>query len=147
MEEGNLAKWVKNEGDAIGIGDVIAEIETDKATMEVESVEEGTLGKIVVAEGTQGVKVNSLIALILEEGEDASALDGAEAAAPEAAEDTSAPASVPAEAVVAAPVALADVDEEPEIADGTPMKPKPFAKLCVMRWQKKCAPMSVFPHG
>jgi pyruvate dehydrogenase E2 component (dihydrolipoamide acetyltransferase) len=74
MTEGNLAKWVKKEGDAVKAGDVICEIETDKATMEVEAVEEGTLGKIVVAEGTQGVKVNEVIALLLEEGESADAL-------------------------------------------------------------------------
>ena len=76
MTEGNLAKWLKKEGDAVKSGDVIAEIETDKATMEVEAVDEGTLGKILVQEGTQGVTVNQLIALLLEEGEDASALDG-----------------------------------------------------------------------
>jgi len=124
MEEGNLAKWLKNEGDAVAIGDVIAEIETDKATMEVEAVEEGTLGKIVVPEGSQGVKVNSLIALILEEGEDESALDDAAAEAPAApASEESAPAeSVPAEAAKPAPVTVPDVEEEPEVPEGTPMK-------------------------
>ena len=75
MKEGNLAKWVKKEGDKIKAGEVIAEIETDKATMEVEAVDEGTLGKILVAEGTENVAVNSCIALILEEGEDKKALD------------------------------------------------------------------------
>jgi pyruvate dehydrogenase E2 component (dihydrolipoamide acetyltransferase) len=74
MTEGNLAKWLKNEGDPIKSGDVIAEIETDKATMEVEAVDEGTLGKILVQAGTEGVKVNEPIAMLLEEGEDASAL-------------------------------------------------------------------------
>ncbi len=69
MTEGNLAKWVKNEGDEVKAGDVIAEIETDKATMEVEAVDEGILGKIVVPAGTQGVKVNDLIAVLMEEGE------------------------------------------------------------------------------
>src|SRR5690349_5884747 len=77
MTEGNLAKWHKKEGDNVKSGDVLAEIETDKATMEVEAVEEGTLGKIVVPEGTQAVKVNDVIALLLEEGEDKSALAGA----------------------------------------------------------------------
>jgi len=76
MEEGNLAKWVAKEGDTVSPGDVIAEIETDKATMEVEAVDEGTLGKILVSEGAEGVKVNEVIALLLEEGEDASALEG-----------------------------------------------------------------------
>ena len=80
MTEGNLAKWVKNEGDAVKAGDVIAEIETDKATMEVEAVDEGTLGKILIPAGTEGVKVNETIALLLEEGEDQSTLEGAAAA-------------------------------------------------------------------
>ena len=75
MKEGNLAKWIKKEGDKIKAGDVIAEIETDKATMEVEAVDEGTLGKILVAEGSENVAVNSLIALLLEDGEKQSALD------------------------------------------------------------------------
>ena len=76
MTEGNLAKWLKNEGDAVKSGDVIAEIETDKATMEVEAVDEGTIGRILVQAGTEGVKVNEPIAMLLEEGEDASALEG-----------------------------------------------------------------------
>src|SRR5579883_271261 len=74
MEEGKLAKWVKSEGDTVKSGDVIAEIETDKATMEVEAVDEGRLGKILVPAGTEGVKVNTPIAVILSDGEDASAL-------------------------------------------------------------------------
>jgi pyruvate dehydrogenase E2 component (dihydrolipoamide acetyltransferase) len=81
MTEGNLAKWLKSEGDQIKSGDVIAEIETDKATMEVEAVDEGTLGKILVPGGTEGVKVNEPIALLLEEGEDKSALEGGGAGA------------------------------------------------------------------
>ena len=75
MEKGNLAKWLKKEGEAVKSGDVIAEIETDKATMEVEAVDEGTLGKILVPEGTNDVAVNTPIAMILAEGEDASALE------------------------------------------------------------------------
>ena len=82
MTEGNLARWMKKEGDEVKAGDVIAEIETDKATMEVEAVEEGRLGKILVPEGAQGVKVNDVIALLLEEGEDAAALEGAGKPAP-----------------------------------------------------------------
>ena len=73
MEKGNLAKWLKKEGDKVKAGDVIAEIETDKATMEVEAVDEGTLGKILVPEGTADVAVNTPIAVILGEGEDAGA--------------------------------------------------------------------------
>src|SRR5262249_31305836 len=74
MEKGNLAKWVKKEGDTVKAGDVIAEIETDKATMEVEAADEGTLGKILVPEGTADVAVNTPIAMLLAEGEDASAV-------------------------------------------------------------------------
>jgi pyruvate dehydrogenase E2 component (dihydrolipoyllysine-residue acetyltransferase) len=84
MTEGKLAKWAKKEGDKVSSGDVIAEIETDKATMEVEAVDEGTLGKILVPEGTEGVAVNAPIALLLEEGEDASALQGADGGTPPA---------------------------------------------------------------
>jgi pyruvate dehydrogenase E1 component beta subunit len=117
MTEGTLAKWVKKEGDEIASGDVIAEIETDKATMEVEAVDEGKLGKILVDEGTEGVAVNSVIAVILEEGEDASAIsdapaqptvapggDGAAEPTPAPAPQAAPPTSVPAvEAVPADP--------------------------------------------
>lgn len=96
MEEGKLAKWLIKEGDDITSGDVIAEIETDKATMEVEAVDEGKIGKILVDEGTEGVKVNTPIAVILQEGEDAGAASAAIApspAAPAASEAAPAPAS------------------------------------------------------
>ncbi|MEX2454868.1 MAG: 2-oxo acid dehydrogenase subunit E2 [Rhodospirillaceae bacterium] len=79
MTEGNLAKWHVKEGDKVNPGDVIAEIETDKATMEVEAVDEGTVGRILVPAGTEGVSVNDTIGVLLEEGEDSSALDGADA--------------------------------------------------------------------
>jgi pyruvate dehydrogenase E2 component (dihydrolipoamide acetyltransferase) len=99
MSEGTLARWLKKEGDQVKSGDVIAEIETDKATMEFEAVDEGTIGKIIVPGGTAGVKVNDLIAILLEEGEDASALAsvGAKPAA------AAAPAAAPAVAVASAP--------------------------------------------
>src|SRR6187401_391785 len=74
MEKGNLAKWLKKEGDAVKSGDILAEIETDKATMEYEAVDEGTIGKILVPEGTQDIAVNAPIAVLLSEGEDKSAL-------------------------------------------------------------------------
>ena len=90
MEKGNLSKWLKKEGEAIKSGDVIAEIETDKATMEVEATDEGTLGKIRIPEGTADVAVNTPIATILADGESAADLD--KAPAPKAAE------SAPAEA-------------------------------------------------
>ena len=83
MTEGNLAKWLKKEGDEVRSGDVLAEIETDKATMEVEAVDDGTIGKILVPEGAQGIKVNAPIALLLGEGEEASALTTSAATASE----------------------------------------------------------------
>src|SRR5882757_3860213 len=83
MEKGNLAKWLKKEGDKVKSGDIIAEIETDKATMEVEAVDEGTIAKIVVAEGTADVPVNQVIAVLASEGEDVkAAAAGASSAAP-----------------------------------------------------------------
>jgi pyruvate dehydrogenase E2 component (dihydrolipoamide acetyltransferase) len=101
MEKGNLAKWLKKEGDKVKSGDVIAEIETDKATMEVEAVDEGTIAKILVPEGTQDVPVNDVIAVMAGDGEDVKAAAGAGAApAPKAAE---APAPKPAAAPAAAP--------------------------------------------
>ncbi|HEX5778483.1 MAG TPA: pyruvate dehydrogenase complex dihydrolipoamide acetyltransferase [Xanthobacteraceae bacterium] len=109
MEKGNLAKWLKKEGDKVKAGDVIAEIETDKATMEVEAVDEGTIGKIVVAEGTQDVPVNQIIAVLLEDGEDAGAIKGAPAAAPapktEAKQEAKPAAPKPAPAPAAASAA------------------------------------------
>ena len=116
MEEGKLSKWVKKEGDKVKSGDVIAEIETDKATMEVEAVDEGTLAKIVVAEGTEGVKVNAVIAILAGEGEDASA---ATAAPKPAAVQEAATAPVAAAPVAAAPVAATVSD--PAIPAGTEM--------------------------
>lgn len=83
MTEGNLVKWHKKEGDTVSSGDVVAEIETDKATMEVESADEGTLGRILIKEGTKAVKVNSMIGLLLEEDEDKAELDKVEIEAPE----------------------------------------------------------------
>ena len=92
MEKGNLAKWLKKEGDTVKSGDVIAEIETDKATMEVEAIDEGTLGRILVPEGTDDVAVNTPIAVILGEGEDAAALkDGARHCTPRKSAAESAP--------------------------------------------------------
>ena len=103
MTDGTLAKWVKKEGDTVDSGDVLAEIETDKATMEIEAVDEGTLAKILVAEGTEGVPVNQVIALILEDGEDASALEGAAEQVPAPAAQKQAPAPTPAPAPSPAP--------------------------------------------
>src|SRR5262245_38279704 len=95
MTEGKLAKWHVKEGDAVKSGQVICEIETDKATMEVEAVDEGKVGRIVVAEGTEGVKVNAVIAILLEEGEKDVPKDAA-VAAPAAAPPAAKPAAAPA---------------------------------------------------
>src|SRR5271155_671449 len=98
MTEGNLARWLKKEGDTVHSGDVIAEIETDKATMEYEAADEGRLGKIIVPEGAQGIKVNQPIALLLEEGEDPAELEKFAAAAASAAPSTAAAEAQPASA-------------------------------------------------
>src|SRR6186997_3420619 len=92
MEKGNLAKWLKKEGDEVKSGDVIAEIETDKATMEVEATDEGTLGKILVPEGTADVAVNTPIAVILGEGEDKAAIKPSKPAPKQKAAEAAAPA-------------------------------------------------------
>jgi pyruvate dehydrogenase E1 component beta subunit len=128
MEEGKLAKWLKAEGDSVSSGDVLAEIETDKATMEVEAVDEGVLGKIMIAEGTDAVKVNEVIAVLLEDGEDASAISssGAPSQTTTASEATSssAPEAAPeaAPSVPAAPVESV-APSDPDIPSGTEMVP------------------------
>src|SRR3954464_5525393 len=131
MEKGNLAKWVKAEGDKVKAGDVIAEIETDKATMEVEAVDEGTLGKILVPEGTADVAVNTPIAVILSDGESAGdikasakpalqqkAAESAPPAQPAQAEAASVPAE-PKSAVAAPP--QPEAQPEPDVPEGTEM--------------------------
>ena len=126
MTEGNVASWLKNEGDSVAAGDILCEIETDKATMEVEATDEGTLGRIVAPAGSEGVPVNAVIGLILEEGEDASALDGAAAGAPAAAPPaapTDAPAAEPAPAASAAP-ATAPIAASPGGNGATPPAPQ-----------------------
>jgi pyruvate dehydrogenase E1 component beta subunit len=136
MEEGNLAKWLKKEGDAVTAGDVIAEIETDKATMEVEAVDEGVLGKILVEAGTEGVKVNTPIAVLLQEGESADDL-GKSAPKPQKSEEPAADApaakAAPAEKAVAeepkakpAPASVpaapnGEIAADPDIPAGTEM--------------------------
>ena len=116
MTEGNLARWLKQEGDSVVPGDVIAEIETDKATMEVEAVDEGTLGKILVAEGAEEVPVNTPIAILLEDGEDASALDGFES-------DGGAPKAAAPAAETTAPAAVADAPAAPAPSAPAPAAP------------------------
>jgi len=123
MEKGNLAKWLKKEGETIKSGDVIAEIETDKATMEVEATDEGTLGKILIPEGTADVAVNTPIATILADGESAADLAKAQAPAKPPKAAASAP---PAEAKAKAPAApaapsAAVTAPDPEVPEGTEM--------------------------
>ena len=123
MEEGTLAKWLKKEGDAVKSGDIIAEIETDKATMEFEAVDEGTLGKILIAEGTAGVAVNTPIAVLLEDGESAADIGSAKPAAPAAA-----PAAKAEAAPAAAPAAAAPAPAAPKSADGGRVFASPLAR-------------------
>ncbi|MEQ6247750.1 pyruvate dehydrogenase complex E1 component subunit beta [Sulfitobacter sp. HNIBRBA3233] len=122
MEEGTLAKWLVKEGDTVSSGDIMAEIETDKATMEFEAVDEGTIGKILIEEGTEGVKVNTPIAVLLEEGEDASDIDTAKsesASAPVPADKEQSSETAPAESK-AHPEPQADVT--PDWPEGTKLK-------------------------
>ncbi|QHG70373.1 pyruvate dehydrogenase complex E1 component subunit beta [Ensifer adhaerens] len=118
MEEGTLSKWLKNEGDKVSSGDVIAEIETDKATMEVEAVDEGTIGKLLIAAGTEGVKVNTPIAVLLQDGEGAGDIAAPKAEAPKAAAAEAPAASAPAP-VAAQP--KVEVAADPAIPAGTEM--------------------------
>ncbi|MGO3933611.1 pyruvate dehydrogenase complex E1 component subunit beta [Rhodopseudomonas pseudopalustris] len=131
MEKGNLSKWLKKEGDKVKSGDVIAEIETDKATMEVEAADEGTLGKILIPEGTNDVAVNTPIATILGDGESASDADkaaepaaqnkSAQSAPPAAAPDTGEAKSAPAPAQDAPEAPAVSVADDPDIPAGTEM--------------------------
>ena len=120
MEEGTLAKWLVKEGDTVKSGDILAEIETDKATMEFEAVDEGVIGKILVPAGTEGVKVNVAIAVLLEDGESASDIS---ASAPAAAAPAAAPTAAPAAAPVAAPAPAA-----PKAASGERIFASPLAR-------------------
>ena len=121
MEEGTLAKWMVKEGDVVAAGDIIAEIETDKATMEFEAVDEGIIGQIIVAEGSENVKVNSPIATILAEGEPAAAQPSAAPPAPSQAE-APAPAAVPAAAPAEAATAALAPNTAPDWPEGTTLK-------------------------
>jgi pyruvate dehydrogenase E1 component beta subunit len=121
MEEGTLAKWMVKEGDVVAAGDIIAEIETDKATMEFEAVDEGIIGQIIVAEGSENVKVNSPIATILAEGEPAAAQPSAAPPAPSQAE-APAPAAAPAAAPAKAATAALAPNTAPDWPEGTTLK-------------------------
>ncbi len=120
MEEGKLSKWLKSEGDAVKSGDVLAEIETDKATMEVEAIDEGVIGKLLVEAGTEGVKVNAVIAILLQDGEALGATLAPAAAASAPVEAAPAPAPAAQAPVYAAPVAAA-APSDPAIPAGAEM--------------------------
>ncbi|WP_026614315.1 pyruvate dehydrogenase complex E1 component subunit beta [Ensifer aridi] len=120
MEEGTLSKWLKNEGDRVSSGDVIAEIETDKATMEVEAVDEGTIGKLLIAAGTEGVKVNTPIAVLLQDGEGAGDI-AAKAEAPKMEAPKPAATEAPAAAAPVGAQPKAEIPADPAIPAGTEM--------------------------
>jgi len=129
MEEGTLAKWLVKEGDTVSSGDLIAEIETDKATMEFEAVDEGVVGKILIPEGSEGVKVNTPIAVLLEDGESADDIDTS-AATPEAAPaaDAAAEEAPAAAEKAAAPAAATPAPAAPAAADGSRIFASPLAR-------------------
>ncbi len=151
MEEGNLAKWLVKEGDKVKSGDVIAEIETDKATMEVEAVDEGTVAKLVVPAGTEGVKVNALIAVLAADGEDvAAAASGAGSAAP-APKAAAAPAEAPKAEAAPAPAPSAAA-AAPAPAAASSSGARPFSSPLARRLAKEAgidlsAVAGTGPHG
>jgi pyruvate dehydrogenase E2 component (dihydrolipoamide acetyltransferase) len=156
MEEGNLSKWLVKEGDKVSPGDVIAEIETDKATMEVEAVDEGTVAKLVVPAGTEGVKVNALIAVLAAEGEDAGAAAKSVGAAPAKAEAPKADApkaeAPRAEAPKAEPVAATPKAEAAPVANGHATGERTFASPLARRIAREAgvdvsAVTGTGPHG
>ena len=128
MEEGTLAKWLIKEGDTVSSGDLLAEIETDKATMEFEAVDEGVIGKILVAEGTEGVKVNSPIAVLLADGESADDVAAAHAPRPEAASAADAGDKAAPAGGSAAPASPAPAPAAPVAADGNRIFASPLAR-------------------
>jgi pyruvate dehydrogenase E2 component (dihydrolipoamide acetyltransferase) len=140
MEEGTLAKWLVKEGDTVSSGDVMAEIETDKATMEFEAVDEGTIGKIVIAEGTEGVKVNAVIAVLLEDGETAGDIGTAPAPKAEPAAPTAAEAAPAGGSDKAAPPA--------PVKDGTRVFATPLARrIAADKGVDLAAVAGSGPHG
>src|SRR5437868_6993632 len=124
MEKGNLAKWLKKEGDSVKSGDIIAEIETDKATMEVEATDEGTMGKILVPEGTADVAVNTPIAVILGDGESSSDIKAAKSAPKKADSKPEAPEQHEKAAESAPPAAAKSDVPAPKKADKAPEAPE-----------------------
>ena len=140
MEEGTLAKWLVKEGDAVKSGDILAEIETDKATMEFEAVDEGVIGKILVAAGTEGVKVNAPIAVLLEDGESVSDIGTAPPAA--------APVAAPSAAPTAPAAAAAPAPAAPKAATGERIFASPLARrIAAQKGLDLAAVAGSGPHG
>ena len=128
MEEGTLAKWLVKEGDTVSSGDIIAEIETDKATMEFEAGDEGTIGKLLIAEGSEGVKVNALIAVLLEDGEEASDAVPSSASADDAGDKAAATAVSAEPATPTAERSAPPAPAAPAASDGTRIFASPLAR-------------------
>ena len=149
MEEGTLAKWLVKEGDTVSSGDIIAEIETDKATMEFEAVDEGTIGKLLIAEGSEGVKVNALIAVLLEDGEEASDAVPSSASADDAGDKAAAPAAAPAEpATPTAERSATPAPAAPAASDGTRIFASPLARrIAADQGLELSALQGSGPHG
>ncbi|WP_223424754.1 pyruvate dehydrogenase complex dihydrolipoamide acetyltransferase [Tateyamaria pelophila] len=146
MEEGTLAKWLVKEGDTVSSGDLLAEIETDKATMEFEAVDEGVIGKILVAEGTEGVKVNTAIAVLLEDGE--SADDIGTASSQSEPEPGSAPAAKETVPETASETTAAPAPSAPTTADGTRIFASPLARrIAAQKGLDLSAIKGSGPHG
>jgi len=148
MEEGTLAKWLVKEGDTVSSGDIIAEIETDKATMEFEAVDEGTIGKIIVPEGSEGVKVNALIAVLLEDGEDASDAVPSSASADDAGDKAAATAVSAEPATPTAERSATPAPAAPAASDGTRIFASPLARrIAADQGLELSALQGSGPHG
>lgn len=137
MEEGTLAKWLVKEGETVSSGDILAEIETDKATMEFEAVDDGIIGKILIGEGTEGVKVNTAIAVLLEEGETVDDIGAAKAEAPR---DAPKKAPEPGTAKAApARAAAPRPDRSPDWPEGTETKKQTVREALNAAMARRCA--------
>ncbi|NDD88133.1 MAG: pyruvate dehydrogenase complex dihydrolipoamide acetyltransferase [Rhodobacteraceae bacterium] len=148
MEEGTLAKWLVKEGDTVSSGDIIAEIETDKATMEFEAVDEGTIGKIIVPEGSEGVKVNALIAVLLEDGEEASDAVPSSASADDAGDKAAATAVSAEPATPTAERSAPPAPAAPAASDGTRIFASPLARrIAADQGLELSALQGSGPHG
>ncbi len=148
MEEGTLAKWLVKEGDTVSSGDIIAEIETDKATMEFEAVDEGTIGKLLIAEGSEGVKVNALIAVLLEDGEEASDAVPSSASADDTGDKAAATAVSAEPATPTAERSATPAPAAPAASDGTRIFASPLARrIAADQGLELSALQGSGPHG